>query len=194
MRTTLFFASFMAFFLGVKNLGAQNAPFLGKWEVVSYQEQGITVFKKKSAYPQAIEVYNTLKAERARQWYGYDSYTDYNRRENRDFRRWMAEDSLREINRLVEMIQRPTFVVFFADSTLSWYTKASASGKIEQAFAHHFKFSPVMMSLDVTPAIATSWSGHSDVQILSLDEKHMTLYLPETAEVVELVRVEMKLP
>jgi len=195
MKTFFSFLTLICLISGENTVFAQTTPpFIGKWEVLSYSEQGVPVNKKQAALPQAVTVYNVLKSERAHQWYGYDEYTDYSRRENREFRHWMEEDSLRELHRLVEMIARPTYVVFFADSTLSFYTKNSERTRVVQSLSLHYKFDRNFMSLDIAPAIAMSYFGHADGQILFLDEKRMTLYLPETAELVELAKVEFSLP
>ncbi|MFZ4476076.1 MAG: hypothetical protein ACOYPR_12840 [Saprospiraceae bacterium] len=178
-------------------LFAQNAnqtQLWGRWEVLSYAEEGVPVDKKQAARPQAIAVYNAIKQQRAQQWYGYSDYDAYNRRENRAFENWQQLDSTLEVLRLTKAIETPYFVVFFPDSTLSHYNKDLASGQVLFPQAHHYSFAPASMSLDIVPAIGPSYFGKSDLQVLELSATRLVLYLPETAERVVLEKTAYILP
>jgi hypothetical protein len=176
-------------------------PLTGRWEVVQYAEQGFQVDKKKPALPQAVEVYRHVQKERARTWYGYDyeAADEYSKRRAREFERWEARDSTKEVTRIAEAIETPYFAVFFADSTLSLYNKDAATGRIAFPESRRFVFSPATMSLDLyppgfLPGSNVGWVDKWDVQVLFLSENRMTLFLPQEAEIVELVRTEFKLP
>ena len=86
----------------------------------------------------------------------------------------------------------PYYAVFFADSTLALYNKDAASNQISFPEARHFSFAPATMSLDIMPTnnVYERWQ----VQILLLTAARLTLFLPETAEVVELVKTPFTLP
>ena len=165
---------------------------LGRWEVVNYSEQGVQVDKKQAALPQAIAVYRHNRAERARQFYGYSEYEDYSRHESRNYNEWAVRDSAVEVARVAQAIALPYFAVFFADSTLSIYNKELAGNQTSFPEAKHFSFVPATMSIDMMPTTNAydRWQG----QILLLTATRMTLFLPETAEVVELVKTPFTLP
>jgi hypothetical protein len=171
----------------------KTSQLLGRWEVLSYAEEGVQVDKKQPAHSQAIAVYNAIKQQRAQQWYGYTAYDDYNRRENRAFKNWLELDSTIEVQRLTQAIETPYFVVFFPDSTMSHYNKDS-NGHVTVPESHHYSFAPNTMGLDIMPPINVSYFGKSDAQILELTDTRLVLYLPETAERVELVKTAFTLP
>lgn len=177
-------------------LDAQNnkTALLGRWEVITYAEEGIAVDKKKPALPQAVAVYNALKAHRAHQWYGYTEYDDYTRRESRAFQHWVEMDSTIEVRRLSKAIETPYFVVFFPDSTMSHYNKDSATDRVFFPEAHHYNFAPASMSLDIAPALGPAFYGKTDVQILELSDTTLVLYIPDTAERVSLIKTAYTLP
>ncbi len=174
---------------------------VGRWEVLQYAEQGLQVDKKKPALPQAHEVYRHVQKERAQMWYGYDydAADEYSKRRAREFERWEMRDSTKEVNRIAEAIETPYFAVFFADSTLALYNKDADTGRVSFPESRHYVFSPGSMSLDIyppgyQPISGANWVDKWDVQVLSLSETRMTLFLPQEAEIVELVRTEFKLP
>lgn len=181
-------------------LFAQSAPspaaaLLGRWEVLSYAEQGVPVDKKRDAAAQARAVYAQVREQRARNWYGYDAaWDELSRRESRAFQRWAEQDSTVETQRLAEAIRTPYFAVFFADSTLSLYNKVPATNEIRFPEKRHYVFSPATMSIDVWAPGADAPYGKWDVQIIRLEAERMTLFIPEEAEVVELVRASGTLP
>ncbi len=165
---------------------------LGRWEVVSYSEQGVQVDKKQPALPQALSVYRHNRIERARQFYSYSEYEDYSRHESRDYREWAERDSSVEVARVAAAIALPYYAVFFADSTLALYNKDAVSNQVSFSEARHFVFVPATMSVDIMPVLNTydRWQ----VQVLLLSATKLTLFLPETAEVVELVKTPFSLP
>lgn len=165
---------------------------LGRWEVVAYGELGVQVDKKQPALPQAIAVYRHIKPDRARQFYGYSQYGDYSRQESRDYQRWIERDSIQEVARLKEMIETPTFAVFFADSTLAVYNKDAVTNYITSTRSWQFALSSATMSLDIGFGYLAyeRWQG----QILLLTATRLTLFLPHSAEVVELVKTPFSLP
>ena len=174
---------------------------LGRWEVLQYSEQGLPVDKKKPALPQALDVYRHVQKERARVWYGYDyeATDEYSKRRAREFERWEMRDSTKEVNRIADAIATPYFAVFFADSTLSLYNKDAETGLISFPESRQYIFSPATMSMDIYPpgyqAVEKSnWVDKWDVQVLFLSETRMTLFLPQEAEIVELMKTEFKLP
>jgi len=199
-----YFLNFLLLLGSVNTLFAQaNIPasLLGRWEVLQYAEQGLQVDKKKPALPQAHEVYRHVQKERARTWYGYDyeSADEYSKRRAREFERWELRDSIKEVNRIAEAIETPYFAVFFADSTLALYNKDATTGLISFPESRHFVFSPATMSIDIyppgfLPSSGGGWVDKWDIQVLTLSETRMTLFLPQEAEIVELVRTEFKLP
>lgn len=183
--------------------GQNSTPnlLLGRWEVLQYVEQGLPVDKKKPPLPQALEVYRQVQKERARVWYGFDyeAVDEYSKRRAREFERWEMRDSTKEVARIAEAIETPYYAVFFADSTLALYNKDSSNGLISFPESRHYVFSPQTMSLDIyppghVPVSGASWVDKWDVQVLSLSETHLTLFLPQEAEIVHLVKTEFKLP
>ncbi|MCC7506406.1 MAG: hypothetical protein IT259_13955 [Saprospiraceae bacterium] len=173
----------------------QPSPtLLGRWEVVKYSEQGIPVDKMGDALAQATRVYEHVREERARQFYGYDArWDELSRRENRAFARWAELDSLTETRRIAEAIRTPYFAVFFPDSTLAAYNKTS-EGLILFPEKRHYEYFPATMSLDIWQPNALAPYGKWDAQIIRLDAGRLTLFLPEDAEIVELIRTEGELP
>lgn len=165
---------------------------LGRWEVVSYSEQGVQVDKKAPALPQAIKVYEHVRQKRAEQWYGYHEYDDLSRRESRAFREWQERDSSIEVRRIMEAIVTPYYAVFFADSTLSVYNKDSANNRIQFPEGRRFSFVPDFMSITIKNpgGFGIQWRA----QVLLLNAGRMTLFLPEEAELVELVKTAYSLP
>lgn len=178
--------------------GAQRAAdtllrkLLGRWEVVSYSEQGVQVNKKAPALPQALQVYEHLRQKRAIQWYGYSDYDDLSRRENRHFREWQERDSSIEVQRIMDAIATPYYVVFFADSTLSMYNKNAVNNRI--LFPEGRRFSFVADFMSITIKYPGSFGIQWRAQVLMLTAERMTLFLPEEAEVVELVKTAYSLP
>ena len=165
---------------------------LGRWEVVSYSEQGVQVDKKAPALPQALKVYEHVRQQRAEQWYGYHEYDDLSRRENRDFRAWQERDSSIEVNRIMDAIATPYYAVFFADSTLSIYNKDAANNRVIFPEGRHFSFIPSFMSISILNPGGFGVQWHAQVLLLSADR--MTLFLPEEAELVELAKTTFSLP
>lgn len=165
---------------------------LGKWAVVAYTEQGVPVDKLAPAGPQAVRVYEHIRDQRASTFYNYQlAYEPLNRRENRDFLEWQQRDSILEVNRLVEAIQMPYYAVFFADSTLALYNRPADNSPVYFPESRRFALDAATMSIDI---YAPGGFYRSDVQILFLDDQRMTLFIPEEAEVVELVKRPFKLP
>lgn len=175
----------------------KTALLLGRWEVLSYSEQGVQVDKKQNARPQAVKVYDHISRQRAQVWYGYSDYEDLSRREAKAFERWSTLDSLIEVDRVTEAISMPYFAIFFPDSTLSMYNK-DAANQIHFPEVRHFVFSPGSMSLDIVPGLAGSngygYGVKTDVQILFLSETSMRLFIPDEAEIVELVKTAYSIP
>lgn len=195
------FFGLIFFFLMSHALIAQNnrdpkwAQLLGKWEVTSYSEQGVQVYKKQAALPQAQAVYARIQSDRARIFYGYDEALDeLSRRATRRYREWVKEDSTREVKRLVKAIETPYFVAFFPDSTVSLYNKNGESAEISFPQVKHFDFLPTLMSLKMTPPPMNVPFRNWDVQVLLLTDTRMTLFLPEQASVVELVKAPYIFP
>ena len=199
----IFFASVLCLSLQTMMSAQATGPvtLIGRWEVLQYAEQGLPVDKKQPALPQAYEVYRHVQKERAKMWFGYDyeAADEYSKRRAREFERWEMRDSTQEVNRIASAIETPYFAVFFADSTLALYNKDAVSGHISFPESRHYVFSPKTMSLDIYPPGQLPVQGMTyvdrwDVQILALSETRMTLFLPQDAEIVELVRTEFKLP
>ncbi len=165
---------------------------IGRWEVLGYSEQGVQADKKQPATPQAMAVYAHIRRQRAERWYGYSEYDDYSRRESRDFERWSAIDSLQETDRVAEAIAMPYFAVFFADSTLALYNKEAVTSHILFPEAKHYVLWPESKSMDIYP-VNTPFDRWQ-VQILLLTATRMRLFLPEEAEVVELIKTPFVLP
>lgn len=189
-------------------LSAQNAPdskwsqLLGRWEVVQYSEQGLQVDKKRPALPQARDVYQHVRRMRARTWYGfeYENADEYSRRRAREFERWEERDSTREVKRIADAIETPYFAVFFPDSTLALYNK-DEQGRVTFPESRRFVFSPKTMSVDVyppgmlpPPQPIGGWVDRLEIQILVLTDTRMLLFVPEEAEVVELIKTAYTLP
>lgn len=180
----------------------QSAPnfqtLLGRWEVVAYSEQGVQVDKKAPALPQALKVYNHVRKSRLETWYGY--YDDYDERRSRALERWAVRDSIIEVSRLTKAIAMPYFVTFFADSTMSLYNKEDGTNIIYFPEVWHFVFSPATMSIDmytlqpVEEPFYRSPYGRWEVQVLLLRENRMRLFIPQEAEVVELVKTAFTFP
>ena len=165
---------------------------IGRWEVLTYAEQGVSVDKKQAAKPQAMAVYEHIRRERAERWYGYSEYDYYSRRESRDFERWTAIDSVQETNRVAQAIAMPYFAVFFTDSTVSLYNKEDVTNYIYFPEVKHYVLSPASRSMDVYP-VNTPFDRWQ-VQILLLTATRMRLFLPQDAEVVDLIRTAFFLP
>lgn len=162
---------------------------LGRWEVVEYSEQGIQVNKKSDPLAQAVRVYQHVRRMRARQWYGFDE--EYERR-TRAYERWEERDSLREVRRVAEAIALPYYAVFFADSTLACYNKDAVTGLVSLPESRRYVFSPGTMGLDIT--LPGGYGKWSEAQVLALDARRLTLFIPEDGEIVELVRAEGGIP
>lgn len=197
--STLRNATLLLLFLTAAALTAQTpdpktAMLLGRWEVLNYSEQGVQVDKKQTPLPQAVAVYVHIREQRARIWYGYNDYDDMSRRELKAYERWSTLDSLVEVERVTEAIRLPYFATFFADSTLSMYNKDAKTGSISFPEVRHFSFIPATMSLDIMPGVGNQYSMKSDVQILLLTPERMTLYIPEEAEIVELIKTAYTVP
>lgn len=175
-----------------KTTDSLTRRLLGRWEVVSYSEQGVQVDKKAPALPQALKVYEHIRQKRAEQWYGYHEYDDLSRRESRAFREWQERDSSIEVRRVMDAIAAPYYAVFFADSTLSVYNKDSANNRIFFPEGRHFSFVPSFMSISIKNPGGFGIQWHA--QVLLLNDDRMTLFLPEEAEVVELVKTAYSLP
>ncbi|HNE28788.1 MAG TPA: hypothetical protein PLW66_06450, partial [Saprospiraceae bacterium] len=58
----------------------------------------------------------------------------------------------------------------------------------------HYEYAPATMSIDIWQPNSLSPYGKWDAQILHFDERRLTLFLPEEAEVVELARADGDLP
>jgi hypothetical protein len=173
---------------------AQNNPLWGRWEVLKYSEQGVQVDKKAPAGPQAREVYAHVRKWRAERWYGHYEYSDYTRREEKAFERWLEADSLLETSRVAEAISTPFYVVFFADSTLSMYNKTPETNRILYPEVRHYTYYAATKSIDISPGVGLDYSPKTDAQILQISDTEMTLYLPETAEIVLLKKTEFSVP
>ncbi|MBL7979754.1 MAG: hypothetical protein JNN12_15565 [Bacteroidetes Order II. Incertae sedis bacterium] len=183
-------------FLFATTAHAQSPPtpnpewLYGRWEVVSYSEQGTQVDKKQDPIPQAIQVYQQIKTERTKRYYGFDAeLDDLSRRASRAFRRWVMEDSTREVRRIIHAVETPFVAVFFRDSTLSLYNK-DTEGHISNARIHRYKMAVNSLHMEPGPQYQPKWF----VQILNLTADRMRLFLPEEASIVELVKTAYILP
>lgn len=199
MTYVKFTGLFLALFCILQSAHTQTtaAPpttlLIGRWEVLSYSEQGVQVDKKQPAMPQAVAVYRHIGEERARNFYGYSAYDDdLSRRRTRAFEHWAEHDSTIEVARIAQAIATPYFAVFFADSTLALYNKDAVTSAISFPEARHYVFTASTMSIDLLPG-QPDFLKH-EVQILLLTETRLKLFLPETAEVVELVKTVFTLP
>lgn len=168
---------------------ATPAQLLGRWEVIRYSEQGVQVDKKQAALPQAQAVYAHVGSQRAAIWYGYDETTG--ERPPRRFERWEERDSIAEVKRVTKAIAMPYFAVFFADSTLALYNKEDFTHAIYFPESRRYVFSPSTMSIDI---LQPGGYGKIEAQVLLLTDRRLLLFLPEEAEIVELVKTEFVLP
>lgn len=171
----------------------KKPSLLGRWEVIAYSEQGVQVDKKRPALPQALAVYQHVREERARIWYGYDPDDEQSRKRLRAYEHWEERDSTQEVARVAEAIEMPYFAVFFADSTLSVYNKADRTNEILFPEARHYVYAPNTSSIRIFSPGAFGYLQWN-AQILLLTETEMTLFLPEEAEVVKLVKTAFTLP
>jgi hypothetical protein len=179
-----------------------NTPLTGRWEVIRYSEQGIPVDKKQDAMRQAVEVYRQIQQTRAQIWYGYDyeQASEYSKKRAREFERWEQRDSTKEVRRIASAISTPYFAVFFADSTLALYNKDAETGRVSFQEARQYVFSPSTMSIDlyppgfVPPPQPGNWSDKINLQIVSLTADKLILFIPEEAEIVELIKTPFTLP
>jgi hypothetical protein len=169
-----------------------GASVVGKWEVTAYSEQGIQVNKKLPALPQAIKVWQHIRQERARMWYGYDETWDP--KKPRQYERWEERDSSIEVNRLVKAINTPYYAVFFQDGTLASYNKGGDDNLVFFPESRRYQFARSTMSLFMFPAVAFNEFPEWRAQILSLTSDKMTLFLPESGEIVELTRTNSSIP
>lgn len=167
---------------------ALKSMLLGRWEVVKYAEQGVQVDKKQTAMPQAQQVYEHIREQRALQYYGYDYNSE--ERMTRAFERWQEADEMQETRRVANAIAMPYFAVFFADSTLAVYNKDTSGIYFPESL--HFTFVPKTMSMDISypGGMSVRWQA----QVLVLTRERLVLFLPEDAEVVELVKADGDLP
>lgn len=189
-----------------QNTGNPNPKWqqlLGRWEVLQYSEQGVQVDKKQPAMRQAVEVYRQVQKLRARTWYGYDyeNADEYSKKRAREFQRWEERDSTKEVLRIAEAIETPYFAVFFQDSTLALYNKDASTGRVGFPESRRYVFAPSTMSIDLyppgimpPPVPVGGWLDRWEIQILFLSDTKMTLFIPEEAEIVELVKVPFSIP
>lgn len=195
---TLLFPVLLLFSGAVKPTPKPPAPWNleGRWEVVEYSEQGLQVNKKQDPLLQAKAVYEHVREMRAHTWFGYIETEEANRRLLRAYDRWEQRDSTAEVKRVAEAIAMPYFVVFFADSTMSSYNKALNTNQIYFAEARHYIPRPATKSCDMTYPGATAPYNYFQwrAQVLAFSEQRMTLFLPEEAEIVELVKTAYSLP
>jgi hypothetical protein len=169
-----------------------NQALLGKWEVTAYSEQGIQVDKKAPATPQAVRVWQHIRQERARFWYGYDE--NWDPKKPRQYDRWEERDSTVEVNRLVQAISMPYYAIFFPDGTLSLYNKSSENNQIFFPESRRYQLNPTTNSLFIFPAMAFTDFPEWRAQILSMNPDKMTLFLPESGEIVQLTRTNTSIP
>jgi hypothetical protein len=184
----------VCFTVGTGNAQGNNtSPLLGRWEVVSYSEQGVPVDKKQPGLSQALNVYAQVRAERGRVWYGYDPDDEQSRKRVRAYERWEERDSTQEVSRVAEAIEMPYFVVFFADSTMALYNKVASTGQILFPEARRYVYAPATSSIDIFSPGAFGYLQWN-AQILAISDREMVLFLPEEAEVVRLVKTAYTLP
>ncbi len=159
--------------------------------------------KKQPARTQAIEVYRQVQKLRARTWYGFDyeNADEYSKKRAREFQRWEERDSTKEVLRIAEAIETPYFAVFFPDSTLALYNKDASSSRVSFPESRKYVFSPSTMSIDLyppgivpPPVPVGGWMDRLEIQILFLSDNKMTLFIPEEAEIVELVKTAFNIP
>ncbi len=192
-KTLVFPGLLCCHYLLIGQTTGQPPSLTGRWEVVAYSEQGISVDKKMVALPQALAVYQHIRTSRARTWFGIDPDDEQGKRRTKLFERWEERDSIREVARIAEAIETPYFAVFFADSTLSLYNKNERTQEISFPEGRRYVFRPSTKSIDIFspgPYGSVQWKA----QILLLTETELTLFLPEEAEVVRLVKTAFTLP
>jgi len=177
-----------------KTLEALNLE--GRWEVVEYSEQGLQVNKKKDALVQAQAVYEQVRAMRAHTWFGFYETEEPNRKLLRAYDRWEERDSTAEVKRVAESIAMPYFVVFFPDSTMSSYNKELNTNRIYFSEARHYIPRPATKSCDMTyPGVSAPYNYFQwRAQVLEYSDQRLTLFLPEEAEIVVLVKMPYSLP
>ena len=192
MKKNLFFL--VLCWLCAHSLHSQNdsAQIWGKWEVTAYSEQGIQVNKKLPALPQAIKVWQHIRQERARMWYGYDE--NWDPKKPRQYERWEERDSTIEVNRLVQAISMPYYAIFFRDGTLSAYNKSGDENLVLFPESRRYQFARSTMSLFIYSTSAFNDFPEWRAQVLSLTADKMTLFLPESGEIVELIRTDTSIP
>lgn len=168
----------------------------GRWEVVEYAEQGLQVNKKQDPLVQAKAVYEQVRAMRAHSWFGFYETEEPNRKLLRAYDRWEERDSTAEVKRVAEAISMPYFVVFFPDSTMSSYNKELNTSRIYFPEARHYISRPATKSCDMTyPGASAPYSYFQwRAQVLEYSEQRLTLFLPEEAEIVVLVKTPYSLP
>lgn len=196
MRTLILFSIGVAtllLFSGASRRLSFEEMLIGRWQVIRYTEQGVAVDKRSDPWPQALSVWKHVKKNRALTWYGYDE--DSGEREPRRFERWQERDSLREVRRVAEAISMPYFAVFFKDSTLALYNLDTVNYRPYFMESKRFDFDRASMSLDIfNLPVSSRWYDRLDVQVIALSERRMTLFIPNEAELVELVKTEFRLP
>ena len=168
----------------------------GRWEMLEYAEQGLQVNKKQDPLVQAKAVYEQVRAMRAHSWFGFYETEEPNRKLLRAYDRWEERDSTAEVKRVAEAIAMPYFVVFFPDSTMSSYNKELNTNRIYFPEARHYISRPATKSCDMTyPGTSAPYSYFQwRAQVLEYSEQRLTLFLPEEAEVVVLVKAPYSLP
>lgn len=168
----------------------------GRWEVVEYSEQGLQVNKKQDPWVQAKAVYEQVRAMRTHSWFGFYETEEPNRKLLRAYDRWEERDSTAEVKRVAEAIAMPYFVVFFPDSTMSSYNKELNTNRIYFPEARHYIARMATKSCDITYPGATAPYNYFQwrAQVLAISEQRLTLFLPEEAEIVELVKTAYSLP
>jgi hypothetical protein len=180
--------SCLVLILGLR-LPVHGQTLTGRWLVTAYQEQGVPVDKLGDAEAQARLVYERVREERARYWYGYDAeWAD--RRTTRAYQEWAARDSAQEVTRVSHAIRMPYVAVFFADSTLSSYNLDTGTRQVYFPQAWRYVYDPTTRGLDLYPTPYEKW----ETQVLLLTETRLRIFILKDAEVVELVRTDMQLP
>ncbi|MFN7119341.1 MAG: hypothetical protein ACK4TA_21260 [Saprospiraceae bacterium] len=188
LKLSLFFILFLVNTVNGQDTTALKAYLLGKWELTKYAEQGVQVDKQQNAATQAQTVYQHVSEQRVLLYYGYDVHAD--ERRTRAFERWQAEDRTQETNRITQAVAMPYYVAFFADSTLATYNKDTLGTYFPESW--HFTFVPQTMSIDIGYPNRGGVRWHA--QVLTLTRERLVLFLPEDAEVVELVKVNNTFP
>ncbi len=167
---------------------SETPTLIGKWAVVKYAEQGVPVDKTANPSAEAQKVYALIKEEKADRIFGW--MEPGNRRMQNVFLAWQVADSIAEVARLERIIPLPYYVVFFPDSTMSTYNYDPATGKTENIGSWPYVYHESFQSFDYQ----TNSYTKSNAQILAFTQDHLTLFLPNTAEVVELVKVSYQFP